>query len=228
MPRPGRSTFATPTRFCRTAGYFAHNGVVEGLDVIDERLREVGTDDLVLGDTDSERVFALITASIRARDGDESAGLVDAMPWLTAECSDLCGQRAAEHGHRYVGAARTRSTHQLYVLDRRYDRRSTPPDRDFHMRTNRIRAWSKHLRTRSSVVFASEPMDDDPRWRLLEPGAGPRRRGPAHHQQPGAAGPAHASASPCGPEHARRAGAARVGLNPPCRWPISGWQSGWT
>ena len=38
------------------------------------------------------------------------------------------------------------------------------------MRTNRIRADSEHLRLRPSVVFATERMDDDPRWRLIEPG----------------------------------------------------------
>ena len=60
---------------------FAHNGVLEGLDVLDARLRELGTAELVLGQTDSERVFALITASTRARGGDVTAGLVDAMRW---------------------------------------------------------------------------------------------------------------------------------------------------
>lgn len=70
--------------FLQDGRIFAHNGVVEGLDVLDERLREVGADDLVLGQTDSERVFALITASIRARDGNESAGLIDALRWLAA------------------------------------------------------------------------------------------------------------------------------------------------
>src|SRR5215467_3333208 len=49
---------------------FAHNGVLEGLDVLDARLTEMGIADLVLGQTDSERVFALISGSIRAREGD--------------------------------------------------------------------------------------------------------------------------------------------------------------
>ena len=53
--------------FLQDGRIFAHNGVVEGLDVIDARLREIGTAELVLGQTDSERVFALITGSIRAR-----------------------------------------------------------------------------------------------------------------------------------------------------------------
>ncbi|GJO47534.1 hypothetical protein NJB1907E19_42950 [Mycobacterium marinum] len=44
------------------------------------------------------------------------------------------------------------------------------PRREFHLRTKRIRARSEHLRARPSVVFASQPMDDDSRWRLLDPG----------------------------------------------------------
>ncbi|MDD4867595.1 MAG: class II glutamine amidotransferase, partial [Mycobacterium sp.] len=63
---------------------FAHNGVVEGLEVLDRRLGEVGTGDLVQGESDSERVFAQITGSIRDRDGDVTAGLVDAVRWLAA------------------------------------------------------------------------------------------------------------------------------------------------
>lgn len=41
---------------------------------------------------------------------------------------------------------------------------------EFHLRSKRIRAHSTHLRERSSVVFATEPMDDNPRWRLLDAG----------------------------------------------------------
>ncbi len=50
--------------FLQDGRIFAHNGVLEGLDGIDERLREIGTYDLVLGQTDSERVLALITGSV--------------------------------------------------------------------------------------------------------------------------------------------------------------------
>src|ERR1700733_9828960 len=68
--------------FLQDGRIFAHNGVVEGLDVLDERLRELGTADLVLGQTDSERMSALIPASTRAGSDDVPAGLVDAMRWL--------------------------------------------------------------------------------------------------------------------------------------------------
>jgi len=143
----------------------AHNGVVEGLDVLDDRLREMGTADLVLGQTDSERVFALITASIRARGGDVTAGLVDATSWLAATVPifavNLLLSTATD-----MWALRYPAAHELYISDRR----EIPPDSQFQLRTRRIRARSEHLRSRPSVVFASEPMDDDPRWRLIEPG----------------------------------------------------------
>jgi glutamine amidotransferase len=152
--------------FLQDGRIFAHNGIVEGLDVIDERLREVGAADLVLGETDSERVFALITASVRAHHGDVPAGLLDAMTWLRANVP-IYAVNVLLCTATDMWALRYPQTHELYLLDRRHDDASR---RDFHLRTARIRAWSEHLCTRSSVVFASEPMDDDPRWRLLEPG----------------------------------------------------------
>ncbi len=151
--------------FLQDGRLFAHNGVVEGLDAVDERLREAGTDDLVLGQTDSERVFALITARIRDHDGDVTAGLLDAVRWL-ADTVPIYAVNVLLSTATEMWALRYPETHTLYVLDRRHDH----ADREFHLRTNRIRAYSRYLCVRSSVVFASEPMDDDPRWRLMEPG----------------------------------------------------------
>jgi predicted glutamine amidotransferase len=150
--------------FLQDGRIFAHNGVLEGLDVLDERLREVGTDDLVLGQTDSERVFALITASIRTRSGDVTAGLVDAMTWLAANVP-IYAVNVLLSTATDMWALRYPEPNELYVLDRRLD--GAP---DFDMRTNRIRAWSEPLCTRSSVLFATQPMDDDPRWSLLASG----------------------------------------------------------
>ncbi|OBH06409.1 class II glutamine amidotransferase [Mycobacterium sp. E1747] len=153
--------------FLQDGRIFAHNGVLEGLDVLGDRLREVGTDDLVLGDTDSERVFALITASIRARDGDVTAGLTDAMTWLAANVPIYAVNVLLSTGTD-MWALRYPETHELYILDRSDDAPAQAPT--FDLRTNRIHARSEHLCTRPSVVFATERMDDDPRWRLLEPG----------------------------------------------------------
>ena len=40
----------------------------------------------------------------------------------------------------------------------------------FELSTDRIHARSRHLMALPKVIFASEPMDDDPRWQLMEPG----------------------------------------------------------
>ncbi len=153
--------------FLQDGRIFAHNGVLEGLDVLDERLREVGTDDLVLGQTDSERVFALITASIRAANGDVSAGLADAMNWLAANVP-IYAVNVLLSTATDMWALRYPETHQLCLLDRRHD--GAAPDAEFDLRTKRIHAQSESLCTRPSVVLATEPMDDDPRWCLLRPG----------------------------------------------------------
>ncbi|MCV7102013.1 class II glutamine amidotransferase [Mycobacterium palustre] len=150
--------------FLQDGRIFAHNGVVEGLDVVDDRLRELGTADLVLGQTDSERVFALITGSIRARGGDETAGVVDAVGWLAAN-APIYAVNILLSTATDMWALRYPQSHELYLLNRRRGHGA-----DFDLRTHRIRARSEHLCARSSVVFASEPMDDDPRWSLLEPG----------------------------------------------------------
>ncbi|OBI25650.1 class II glutamine amidotransferase [Mycobacterium sp. E1386] len=153
--------------FLQDGRIFAHNGVLEGLDALDERLREVGTDDLVLGDTDSERVFALVTASIRALDGDVTAGLTDAMKWLASNVP-IYAVNVLLSTATDMWALRYPETHELYVMDRSAEAPTEAPK--FDLRTKRIHARSEHLCTRPSVVFATERMDDDPRWRLLEPG----------------------------------------------------------
>ncbi|OBJ59173.1 class II glutamine amidotransferase [Mycobacterium asiaticum] len=150
--------------FLQDGRIFAHNGMIEGLDIVDERLRELGTSDLVLGQTDSERVFALITAGIRAQNGDVSAGLVDAIEWLADNVPVYALNILLCMGTQ-MWALRYPQTHQLFMLDRRHD-----GDPGFDLSTSRIHAQSELLTERSSVVFATEPMDDDPRWCLLDPG----------------------------------------------------------
>jgi glutamine amidotransferase len=151
--------------FLQDGRIFAHNGVLEGLDVLDERLREVGTADLVLGQTDSERVFALITASIRAHGGDVTAGLVDVMRWL-ADNVPIYAVNILLSTATDLWAMRYPESHKLYLSDRR----KISSDHRFHLRTSRIRADSQDLYVQPSVVFATEPMDDAARWQLIEPG----------------------------------------------------------
>lgn len=141
---------------------FAHNGVVAGLDALDARLAELSVADLVLGQTDSERVFALITGSIRTRAGDVERGLADAMTWL-ADNVPIYAVNLLLATATDMWALRYPDTHPLYILQR--PSRST----SFDMKTDRIHTRAAELDHRSSVVFASEVMDDDA-WRPLEPG----------------------------------------------------------
>lgn len=148
--------------FLQDGRIFAHNGVVEGLDAIDERLKELGAADLVKGQTDSERVFALITAAVRAHDGDVGAGLVDAIGWL-ADNVPIYAVNLLLSTATDMWALRYPDTHDLYVLDR------SRPDGRLALRSPRIRAESEHLTSQPSVVFASEPMDGED-WHLVAPG----------------------------------------------------------
>jgi predicted glutamine amidotransferase len=145
---------------------FAHNGVVSGLDVVDARLRELGVGDLVQGETDSERIFALITGCIRRHDGDVGAGIVDAVGWL-AETVPIFAVNILLSTAIDMWALRYPETHELYLLDRR---KVLAPDQLFELSTDRIHARSRQLMAQPKVIFASEPMDDDPRWQPMEPG----------------------------------------------------------
>lgn len=58
---------------------FAHNGVIEDLDRLDQELGDARS--LVQGETDSERYFALITKDAE-KDGDVGQAIVRAASWI--------------------------------------------------------------------------------------------------------------------------------------------------
>lgn len=146
---------------------FAHNGVVQGLAELDARLVELNAAGLVQGHTDSERIFALITVETRRRGGDVDAGLAAAIAWvgenLPFYALNLVMSTATD-----LWALRYPATHELYVLERPAGGRGT--NRHLDARSTRIHARSDHLATNASVLIASERMDDDPGWRLLDSG----------------------------------------------------------
>lgn len=151
--------------FLQDGRLFAHNGVVEGLDLLDAHLSRLGTRALVAGQTDSERVFALITASIRSCGGDVDAGLLAAVGWL-ADNVPIYALNLLLCTATDMWALRYPDTHDLFLLDRR----QPAAHADFELRSNRIHARSRNLGDAPSVVFATERMDDDPAWRSLGDG----------------------------------------------------------
>jgi predicted glutamine amidotransferase len=160
----GAHTLANTHPFVLDGRMFAHNGVVQGLGELDQRLADLGAAGLVGGETDSERVFALITAETRRNGGDVSAALTAAVGWISAHLPvyalNLVLITAMDlWGLRYP------ATHELYVLDRPAGRGQA-----LDVASPRIHAQSPHLAHQPSVIIASERMDDDPGWRLMDPG----------------------------------------------------------
>ncbi|MEV4143711.1 class II glutamine amidotransferase [Amycolatopsis sp. NPDC049691] len=146
---------------------FAHNGVIGDLPALEERLGDERN--LVGGDTDSERFFALITKETAARGGDVGAGITAAARWaadhLPIYALNLILTTATE-----LWALRYPDTHDLFVLQRE----PGGPHGDRHLEhastAGRIRARSGQLAHHRAVVVASERMDEDPGWQDLRPG----------------------------------------------------------
>lgn len=153
--------------FLQHGRLFAHNGVIGDLPCLEDRLGEYR--DLVQGDTDSERFFALVTKEIDAHHGDVSAGIAAAARWAAANLPvyaiNLVLTTADE-----LWALRYPDTHDLYVLQRC----AGGPHGDRHLEhasaAGRIRTRSGSLARHRAVVVASERMDEDPGWQNLRPG----------------------------------------------------------
>ena len=175
------TTFLAHVRYASTGGHtpenthpfvqdgrlLAHNGVLGGLEELDSRVALLGTSELVLGQTDSERMFALITAEIRRAGGDVAAGIAAALTWI-AENLPVYSLNFILTTATGLWAVRYPETHELYVLERHIE--SNAPHETLVMLSNRIHAHSPALAARPSVIVATERMTADPAWRLMDPG----------------------------------------------------------
>lgn len=140
---------------------FAHNGVVEGLEELDAHLG--GDLRMVRGETDSERLFALITRETRRAGGDLGAGIETACVWVAANLP-VFAMNFVLAAPDALWALRYPATHPLYALER-------GPGSPLEQRGrlgSRVR--SDEGAQRALVVVASEPMDADRAWRELAPG----------------------------------------------------------
>jgi predicted glutamine amidotransferase len=146
---------------------FAHNGVVEDLERLE---RELGDDRaLVRGDTDSERLFALITRETERHDGDVGAGIAAAARWVAAELP-IFAINLVLAGPEDLWALRYPDVHELWVLERAPGGRRGSRHLDAGSAAGRIRVRSGQLARDPAVIVASEPMDEDLGWRELAPG----------------------------------------------------------
>ena len=153
--------------FVQDGRMLAHNGVIEGLGVLERALGDYRS--LVAGETDSERFFALVTRQIHAHDGDVGAGLAAAARWAARELPLYALNVILASGDEQW-ALRYPETNDLYVLERGAGGPAGSERLDHASSTGRIHVSCGDLAEAPAVVFATEPMDDDPGWRNLEPG----------------------------------------------------------
>jgi predicted glutamine amidotransferase len=173
------TTFITHVRHASTGGLternthpfamggriMAHNGAFGELPALEAELGDGMR--LVHGDTDSERMFALIATRTDGNGGDVGAGIAAAADWIAGHLPvyalNLIVITPAE-----LWALRYPETHELYVLER--EAGGTHGARSLHATSATLRVHSEPLARNPSVVVASEPLDEHPGWRLLDPG----------------------------------------------------------
>jgi len=153
---------------------FAHNGVLGGLDALRERLGEHA--DLLEGSTDSELYFTLVTKRIEEHGGDIAAGIAQAAREIAAEIP-LYSLNMLLTTPTDVWALRYPDTNELWVLERSIAALGSPdgagPSEDgFDQRSvsGITRVFSGQLSILPATVIASQPMDTNPLWRMLESG----------------------------------------------------------
>lgn len=170
----GQPTIENTHPFEQHGRLFAHNGVIGDLPALRERL---GTHaELVKGSTDSELYFTLMTKRIEEHDGDIAAGITHAAREMAAGIT-LYSLNMLLTTPTDVWALRYPDTNELWVLERSIAALGSPdgggPDGggfDQRAASGITRVFSGQLAIRPATIIASQPMDTNPLWRLLEPG----------------------------------------------------------
>src|SRR5579863_6445183 len=152
----GNRTLANTHPFTMGGRIMAHNGGLGELGRLEEQLGRYR--ELVRGDTDSERYFALITQQVDAHGGDVGAGIAAAARWI-AERLPLSSLNTIVATAGELWALRYPGQHALHVLERPAGASSA---------TSSVHAPGLH--TLPSVVVASEQLDGEQGWRMLASG----------------------------------------------------------
>lgn len=161
----GAHTYVNTHPFEQDGRIFAHNGAFSDTATLDQRLDELAAGGLVKGQTDSERMFALITAEARRADGDVETGIVAALTWI-AENVPVLSLNCIITTASDLWAVRYPDTHELHVLENR----TGAPAQGRHLRARSPRITAQGKDVGDHVLVATEPMADDPRWQMMEPG----------------------------------------------------------
>ena len=152
--------------FAMQGRVMAHNGGFGDLPRLDERLGSYAS--LVLGDTDSERYFALITQQTQAHGGDVGAGITAAASWI-AEHLPVSSLNTIVAAPGELWALRYPAQHALHILERPASS-SQSGEKGLHVRSATSSIHAAALDDTPSIVLASEELDGESGWRMLAPG----------------------------------------------------------
>jgi glutamine amidotransferase len=163
----GGRTLQNTHPFAMAGRVMAHNGGFGGLPQLNDKLGAYA--DLVLGDTDSERYFALITQQTDAHDGDVGAGIAAAASWIAAHLP-VSSLNTVVAAPGELWALRYPDSHALHVLERPAGTRPDAPADGMHVCSDTSSVHVPALDDVPSVVVASERLDGETGWRMVAPG----------------------------------------------------------
>ena len=161
----GGRTVQNTHPFVMDGRIMAHNGGFGELSELDKQLGRYAS--LVLGDTDSERYFALITQETDAHGGDVGAGITAAASWI-AERLPVSALNTIIAAPGELWALRYPGQHALHILER--PAAPGPGEPGLHVRSSTSSVHAPELAGAASVVIASEQLDGESGWRMLAPG----------------------------------------------------------
>ena len=161
----GGRTVQNTHPFVMDGRIMAHNGGFGELSELDKQLGRYAS--LVLGDTDSERYFALITQETDAYGGDVGAGITAAASWI-AERLPVSALNTIIAAPGELWALRYPGQHALHILERPAG--PGPGEPGLHVRSSTSSVHAPELAGAASVVIASEQLDGESGWRMLAPG----------------------------------------------------------
>jgi glutamine amidotransferase len=144
-----------------------HNGIVGDIPELRKRLGPHV--DLIQGETDSEHYFALITKRIEEHDGDVTAGITAAAQELASDLA-LYSLNMVLTTPTELWALRYPETNELYVLERSVGGFDPGAAFDERSASGTLRVQAGELSFLPATVIASERMNANLDWRLLESG----------------------------------------------------------
>jgi glutamine amidotransferase len=166
----GALTTANTHPFCQRDRLFAHNGVIGDLPTLEQQLGDERA--LVLGESDSERYFALITREIERHGGSVEDGIRAATSWIV-QTLPILSINFVLITATDLWALRYPETDTLFVLERPAGGGGGGPDAGAPLEqtsSHGTRVRSEHASARPLVVVASEELDGDSGWREVRSG----------------------------------------------------------